>query len=185
MNRQRGFGMLFYIIGGIVLLAMLGGIIYSVRHWCNDACQNAKDEIAGVRAELEVARIDIKTAVDANLTLQKDVVRIDAERQACSAGVAEQGKLQAQAEAEKARLLASAAASIRTLKGDAAAMTAILNQAARPGVTCAETMANTDSTLRELAVRRLRDHAPNAGSGRSADPATGAGTRPNTLRVAP
>lgn len=72
MNRQRGFipvSLIVYGIIAVVVLAAIGGAVYSVRHWCNDACKNAQAETAKA-----IARADAAEAREAAARAEKERV---------------------------------------------------------------------------------------------------------------
>jgi hypothetical protein len=50
--KQRGFGLIVYLVLVVVILGMLGGLWYSFEHYCNVVCQNWREEAATASAAL-------------------------------------------------------------------------------------------------------------------------------------
>lgn len=171
------------IIYGVIAAVLLGGA-YAVRSSIEEkgaAKQRAKDEpiIAACQA-------DLKTAQGANDTLRMDVLRIGVEREAQNAAVQDLADRTKQAMVEREKALAFAQGKVAALQGDAAAMRQRLAQQPKPGVTCEQQLSSIDSTLRDLATRRVRDHPPAAGSrDQGGNPAAGQNPGAGEVRIRP
>lgn len=174
--------MIQLIIYGVIAAVLLGGA-YAVRS--SIEAKGAEKQKAIDAPIIAACQADLKTASEANTTLKADVLRIGAEREAQNAAVAQLAERTRAAMVEREKALAFAQGRMATLQGDADAMRQRLAQQPKPGVTCEQQLTSIDSTLRDLAGRRLRDHPP-AGSGQpGGNPAAGQGAGAGEVRIRP
>lgn len=164
------------VIGGLAAGAF--GIIHS-----HDNGVRAK-EAEQWKPKLQAAQLDTKTAIDANASLSIENARVRSEAKACSDGVDLLTIGATKNEAKKAAALLAAKGMIATLEADIAAKDAVINAGTPAGENCGQTLTRIDGPLRDLAARRLRDHAPADGSvGGVSVPAAPKNPGPGSLRL--
>lgn len=174
--------MIQLIIYGVIVAVLLGGA-FAVRSSIeNKGIEKQKAIDAPIIAACQA---DLKTATDANATMKADVLRIGAERDAQNQAVAQLAERTKQAMIEREKALAFAQGKVAALQGDADAMRQRLAQQPKPGVTCEQQLSSIDSTLRDLATRRVRDHPPTGSGQQGGNPAAGQGPGAGEVRIRP
>lgn len=175
--------MIQLIVYGLLIAALVGGAV-AIRNGIENkgiAKQQAID-----KPIIEAAQKAAKDAIAANDSLRGDLAKLGAERQACSDQVTKLGTDSAAKMASQAKALAATQTAVLTLAADADAFRAKALDQPKQGATCDQTLANVVSPLRDLAARRLRDHAPgSSGHGASGGAAAAKDSGAGTLRIKP
>jgi len=175
--------MIQLVIYGVIAAVLMGGA-YAVRSSIED--KGAAKQLAIDKPIIEACQAAKKVAEGANDSLRVDLAKLTAERDAQSEAVAELGERTKAALLEREKAIAFSRGQANVLKADADALRARLAKPPTKGASCEQTLTSIDGTLRELAVRRLRDHPPAAGgSGAGGSPAANQDPGSGSVRISP
>lgn len=181
------------LIALTVLAAVLTAGAYAIRsHIEGIGEKRITDRWGALITKCEKSKRDAPTCekewsdAQANVaTLTRNNTIIAGERDACSSGVKEQGDKQKAVDLAVAAAITASAKAAQSAQAEAAAQRAKSKEPAKTGVTCEQTLKAVDTSLDELAARRLRFNPPAAAGGtdpgKAPDPGAGAGA----LRIAP
>lgn len=123
-----------------------------------------------------------RAAIAANVSLQSDFNKLDAERQNCTNNTIQLGKdTQAAIDAKDLKLVV-ANKKILDLKASEDALEASLDQPAVVGEACAATLAKIDAHNDAIGARRLRDYGA-TGANQGGQPAAAANPGNDTVRI--